>query len=117
MEEFKAHENNQNKVAIENKLYKLIEMKDAMDKSIDNINVITRQLSLLIDIVKQAEQKELDEFIAESKKQLEHLHSQLVTLQFRRDLLAEIIKRCQDNNETSETVSILLTALGVFENA
>lgn len=104
-------------VEFDTKLYRLIEMHDAMLQSIDNAKKVKEEQELLIDILKNSDYaKTFENFIKENQKQSENLASQIVVLSLRSDLLQKTITLCKNDSKIEETVTILLSALGVFEN-
>lgn len=107
----------QKQVELENQTYRLEEMSDAMKKSIDNAKKICEEQQLLIDVVRASEHSEkFDDFVKNVETQIEDINSQIETLTVRSSLLDQVVIICKESDEAAKMTSMLLKALGVFEN-
>lgn len=105
---------NQTQTEEKSKLYMLIEMKDNIANSIQNIeNVITQQKKL-IEIVEQSDSsEEFKDFISETNTQLETFAKQIETLKQKSEMLEAIIKKCIDNVDYDNFLTFVFEALGI----
>lgn len=105
----------QKEVEIESKLYRMIEMLDAMKASLENAKKVKSEQELLIKVLKESEYVEtFKEFIESEEKQNEDLGSQIMTLELRAELLEQAIDACKANTEIEKAMTLVLDALGVF---
>lgn len=96
--------------------YRLEEMVDAMEESLDNLKRITEQQKLLIKVVEESEESEnFKEFIEDSKKQIENFVEQNEKLTLKKQSIEEIVSECKADAKTDSIVTNLLTALGIFQ--
>lgn len=106
---------NQIKVEIEKQTYRLEEMADAMQQSIDNaMNVASEQQSLIDVLTASDKANDFTELVESCKQQIIDIENQVKILAFRKNLLAIVINACKDDEKTEEIVSVLLDALAVF---
>lgn len=105
-----------NHIDIPDYLYRFEEMHDAMKLSIENIDKVISQQTQLINIVEDSGKEELQDFVEDSKKQLEQLEEQKQKLIVRSILLAKVIEDSRNNEDVKSTVSILAEILGMFNN-
>lgn len=107
---------------IEDICYRLEEMSDAMQNSIDNIDKINNQQGKLIEIIANVEKdieedkKEFKEFIEETKEQCENLNSQKSSLFVKKEILTQIVDKCKEDKEVSKYISMLAYVIGLFKN-
>lgn len=107
--------NKEGGIEIKDILYRIEEMKDAMNNSIENINNVVSQQLTLTDIINSSDKKEeFENFIKDMEKQNEQLNVQKNVLIIRKELLSQVIERCKNDIEQSKTVSILAKAIGMF---
>ena len=105
----------QKEVEIESKLYRMIEMLDAMKASLENAKKVKSEQELLIEVLKASEHVEtFKEFIESEKEQNNELGSQITTLELRAELLEQAINACKANIEIEKAMTLVLDALGVF---
>lgn len=105
----------QKEVEIESKLYRMIEMLDAMKASLENAKKVKSEQELLIKVLKESEYIEtFKEFIESEEKQNNELGSQIATLELRAELLGQAIDACKANTEIEKVMTLVLDALGVF---
>lgn len=121
-------EENKNKTAIEieDYCYRIVEMRDSIVDTISNIeNTIAKQ-DRLVEIVKKALEQnilEIDEkekeyftlFCKDVEKSCQDYKQQVDTLIIKRNLLNELLKRCDKNSENAQLISILCEAFGIFK--
>lgn len=104
------------KVEIVDQVYRLDEMADAMDQSIENAKHVAKEQAALIRVINKSEEaKNFVEFVKAEEQQIEEMNNQITTLSIRSGLLREIVKICKDDEKISKVVSMTLKALGVFE--
>ena len=104
-------------VTFEDKTYRLEEMCDAIDQSILNINNIIKQQKKLISIVNHSKHKdEFKEFVQSCHKQIENLQTQRDAIAEEKTLLNVVIDMCHNNEDSKKAVTLVLTALRVFES-
>ena len=100
---------------MENKIYRLEEMLEAMNASRDNLCDVINQQSKLIEIVRVSEDaKQFEQFISESEVQLNELKSQFDMLSIRIKSLYDFIEFVKKSSEFSEATTLLFDALGMF---
>lgn len=121
--QFPKNEENKTEVEIENYTYRFEEMIEALEQSINNIDVVAKQQSQLAEIVSAAthdyeekEKKPFDDFIEGMENQNKNLKEQKETLIAKKELIKQVVERCKNDEEHAKTVSILVEALGIFKN-
>lgn len=95
--------------------YRLIEMKDEMEKAMTNIDTLIVQTLHLNEALAASPHK--DEFIRlmdENAKNIDNYKSQKDTLRFRMGLLEEAIAMLEKNSGMNELMSMIFDALGIF---
>ena len=124
----KNEEENKNKTAveIEDYCYRIVEMRDSIVDTISNIeDTITKQ-DRLVEIVKKAleqnvieidekEKKYFTSFCEDIEKSCQDYKQQIDKLIIKRNLLNELLKRCDNNSENAQLISILCEAFGIFK--
>ena len=107
---------NKQKIEIPDQNYRLAEMADAMDQSIANAKKVANEQALLMNIVTKSDKaKDFKDFVKQCEQQVNNINAQVTTLEIRSSLLKQVVEKCNDNEEISRVVSMLLKALGVFE--
>lgn len=126
MQESEEENKNKTAVEIEDYCYRIVEMRDSIVDTISNIeNTIAKQ-DRLVEIVKKALEKnviEIDEkekeyfvkFCDDVEKSCQDYKQQISTLIIKRNLLNELLKRCDKNSENAQLISILCEAFGIFK--
>ena len=99
----------------EKQAYRLIELKEAMEASYDNLQkVIADQLKLLELVKTYDDEHRFDEFLKESEAQLAKLDGQQKELGNRIKVMEKVVKMMYETNELNELTELLLEGLGVF---
>lgn len=126
MQESEEENKNKTAVEIEDYCYRIVEMRDSIVDTISNIeNTIAKQ-DRLVEIVKKALEKnviEIDEkekeyfvkFCDDIEKSCQDYKQQISTLIIKRNLLNELLKRCDKDSENAQLISILCEAFGIFK--
>lgn len=98
-----------------NYIYKLEEMLEDMNQSINNLNeVIIKQIELN-DIIKESSKKEdFEDFLKSSEESIERMSDQIKELNNRRTLLSQIITEVKDNTVDKDTLGKLMNLLGLL---
>lgn len=100
---------------IESKVYRLEEMYDAMQASLENAKKVKSEQELLIEIIKNDEKHDIfEEFIKSEEEQITQLAKQIDVLSTRADQLRSAIDICKENEEIEKAMTLMLDALGVF---
>lgn len=108
-------------IDIEDIRYRLEEMEDSMQQSIDNIEKINKQQNKLISIIENYEKdieedkKEFVKFISETKEQIKQLEEQKNQLKVKKEILNLIIAECKENKLVSRFISMLSFVIGLFK--
>lgn len=104
-------------IDIEDIRYRLEEMEDAMQQSIDNIEKINKQQNKLLDIIKEKEEnaKEFEDFIEDTNKQIKQMEEQKNQLVIKKEVLTLIIAECKENKLVSRFISMLSFVIGLFK--
>lgn len=101
---------------MENKLYRLEEMVDAIEQSKDNIHEVVGQQMDLIEIVQNSEKaEEFEDFLKESQEQVDNLNKQYEQLSMKQEAVETLIKLCKASEDAELAFELLSTALGLFE--
>ena len=121
-------EENKNKTAveIEDYCYRIVEMRDSIVDTISNIEDTIAKQDRLVEIVKKALEQnviEIDEkekeyfvkFCADIEQSCQDYKQQIDKLIIKRNLLNELLKRCDNNSENAQLISILCEAFGIFK--
>lgn len=99
----------------EKQAYRLIELKEAMEASYDNLQkVIADQLKLLELVKAHDDEHRFDDFLKESEAQLAKLDGQRKELEHRIKVMERVVKMMYETNELNELTELLLEGLGVF---
>ena len=100
----------------EEKLVRLEEMKDSINETLTNIEKVTKQQEMLIEVIESSDKRdEFKEFCNELKQQVENLNAQKTTLLHRRDLLDRTLFECEQRKTAKLTVLTVLDLFGIFE--
>ena len=92
-------------------------MVDGMDASLKNLKEVIEQQEELVKVVENSDKAEyFEEFIKDTKEQTENLKNQFTKLSFKKSVLEQVIERCKNDVEHSKTISMLSTALSIFDN-
>ena len=106
----------QKKVELEDKTYRLEEMSEAMKQSIANAKKVREEQDELVNIVLESSKaSKFRDFTKNMEQQIENINKQTETLSVRSALLDNVVKACKDDDKVAEIVTMLVTALGVFE--
>ena len=124
----KNEEENKNKkaVEIEDYCYRIVEMRDSIVDTISNIEDTIAKQDRLVEIVKKAleqnvieidekEKKYFTSFCEDVEKSCQDYKQQIDKLIIKRNLLNELLKRCDNNSENAQLISILCEAFGIFK--
>ena len=103
------------KIAIEDKVYRLEEMKDAMEKSADNCAKIIGEQKHLVEYLDKDETKSFEELSKESKKQIDNLNEQYSVLTQRIHCLDDVLKVVKDDEASKLLLNTFMAAIGMFE--
>lgn len=102
----------------ESKLYRLVEMYESMNESIQNVEKVKEEQTLLIDVLEKCDKSDkFEELISQLKQQLENLNEQLSTLKFRTDRLNEVNTLVDTRQDCADVANALIDALGLFDEA
>ena len=113
--EFPKKEQKGKELELEDKTYRLIEMKDSMTQTVDNLKKVIEDQKILIDILENSnESKRFKDFIKSVKDQISNYTGQISSINEKIQLITLVIDANKDP-ETSKNCSILLKVLGVFE--
>ena len=96
---------------MEDKIYRLEEMLDSMNASLENIQKITEQQQKLIALVEEHGKDDFADFIKESREQLENLKKQYELLITKRDALQVIIAGSKASAEKGAFLNLILDTL------
>ena len=124
----KNEEENKNKTAveIEDYCYRIVEMRDSIVDTISNVEDTIAKQDRLVEIVKKAleqnvieidkkEKKYFTSFCEDIEKSCQDYKQQIDKLIIKRNLLNELLKRCDNNAENAQLISILCEAFGIFK--
>lgn len=117
MEDMNMSNETQNAISVEipNFTYRLVEMKDAMQKSLENCNDVLNQQKILVNVINDSTQaemfKEFTEGLASSNERLSNQRAELAT---RIALLDKLLANAEKNEELQQHISTLCAALGIF---
>lgn len=100
----------------EEKLVRLEEMKDSFEQTLANIEKVTKQQEMLIDVIESSDKcEEFKDFCKELKQQVENLNTQKTTLLHRKDLLESVLVECKEAEISRVLTKKLLDLFGIFE--
>lgn len=100
----------------EEKLVRLEEMKDSMNETLTNIEKVTKQQEMLIEVIENSDKKdEFKDFCNELKQQVENLGEQKTKLLHRKDLLDRTLFDCDQWKIAKVAVLTVLDLFGIFE--
>lgn len=107
--------NEQTKVQIENQAYRLAEMADAMQISIENAEKVATEQEALVEVLEKSESAEkFKELIEKCKEQVINIRQQIKVLVLRKSLLEQVVAACNEDNDIERIISMLLDGLAVF---
>lgn len=102
----------------ESKLYRLVEMYDSMNESIENVKKVKEEQKLLIDTLENCDKADkFAELIEQLKYQLSSLEKQLDTLMFRAKALNDANVLIDTRQDCADVTNLLINALGIFDEA
>lgn len=102
----------------ESKLYRLVEMYDSMNESIQNVEKVKEEQTLLINVLEKCDESDkFEELISQLKQQLESLNEQLSTLKFRAKSLNKVNIFVDTRQDCADVANALIDALGLFDEA
>ena len=95
---------------------KIYEIRDSMMESIETSDKIVSEQEALAEVIKNSEYKDkLQDYVKELEGNKDKYNENKVILTKRIDLLNEVIKSYEEDNELAPVLSNLLYALGVVE--
>lgn len=101
---------------INDNIFRLHEMRDALEASISNINEVNDKQRVVIDVLKAVEKEELSELINNLEDQSNYLVSQRNELELKREAMNKVLKIIQEDKNVYDTINTLLFGLGIFNN-
>lgn len=106
----------QNQEAVQDDVFRLHEMRDALEASINNINEVNDKQRVVIDVLKAVEKEELSELINNLEDQSNYLVSQRNELELKREAMNKVLEIIQEDKKVYDTINTLLFGLGIFNN-
>lgn len=97
-------------------IYRLYEMSDAIEASMKNMKEVSEKQLLIIDVLKDVEKEELNELIKSLGDQVDYIQIQYNELEARKELLKEVIKKCEEDENIKDIIDKLLKGVGIFKN-
>ena len=97
------------------KVYRLEEMADAIDRSIDNAVKVKGEQQYLVDKLEELKDEKFVELIKSMKEQIVNLNKQIEVLTNRKGLIITVVEKCKYSTEYDMIVNELLDGLGVFD--
>lgn len=95
---------------------KIYEIRDSMMESIETSDKLVSEQEALAEVIKNSEFKDkLQDYVKELEANKDKYNENKVILTKRIDLLNEVIKSYEEDNELAPVLSNLLYALGVVE--
>ena len=95
---------------------KIYEIRDSMMESIETSDKIVSEQEALAEVIKNSEFKDkLQDYVKELEGNKDKYNENKVILTKRIDLLNEVIKSYEEDNELAPVLSNLLYAIGVVE--
>ena len=95
---------------------KIYEIRDSMMESIETSDKIVSEQEALAEVIKNSEFKDkLQDYVKELQDNKDKYNENKIILTKRIDLLNEVIKSYEEDNELAPVLSNLLYALGVVE--
>lgn len=95
---------------------KIYEIRDSMMESIETSDKIVSEQEALAEVIKDSKFKDkLQDYVKELEANKDKYNENKVILTKRIDLLNEVIKSYEEDNELAPVLSNLLYALGVVE--
>ena len=110
-EDFKGEE----KESVSN-IFRLHEMSDAIDFSLNNIQTVIEGHKKLIDTLDKYVPEEFKELKESFNSQIEEMNKQIEELKDRKNHLNFVLDNCKDNKEISKIIDELMLGLGIFKN-
>ena len=98
---------------MEDKIFRLEEMKDSMKESVANGRKVAEQNEELLKILREVNSDKLGTFVEDSEKQLETLKKSLDELDKRIETLEKVLEYCE-NEDIKIAINTLIEALGIF---
>lgn len=97
-------------------VFRLHEMRDALEASMSNITEVNDKQQLVIDVLKDVEREELKELISNLEDQSNYLVSQRKELEMKKEAIDEVLEIIKDDEKVYNTINKLLFGLGIFKN-
>ena len=95
--------------------YRLIELRDAMEASHENLCKVMADQQDLLQLVKTNDKDhKFDDFIKESEDQLENLSKQATELERRTIIMTKVVEKMYSTKEFNDFTEMMLDGLGVF---
>jgi len=101
---------------MELKTYRLEEMLDAMKNSLENAKKVKAEEEDLVAIIEEHAAEKFADFIKAQRESINNLSKQIETLENRATSLDTVVARCKDDSSFAEGITMLLNALGVFND-
>lgn len=99
----------------ESKLYRLKEMHDSMQQSLDNIADVRTQQIALVKLLEEHASERFATFIDELKAQIKKIDEQTESLVTKFKTLTNIITICETNKEYDSLCNMLLDVFSIFD--
>lgn len=97
-------------------VFRLHEMRDAIEASMENIKDVNTNQKLVISVLKDVEKEELKELINNLEEQSKYLTTQYNELEERKKAMDEVLEITKDDSKIYDTINKLLLGLGIFKN-
>lgn len=98
-------------------IYRLEEMKDEMNKSIENLKEVLKQDLHLIEVLNSIkDDKSISDLVTTLKEQHKSYESQLSVMTTKVNNLIVVINNCKADEKIKEQINNLIIALGIFYN-
>lgn len=93
----------------ENRIYKIYEMKDELDKSLENLNKIIHEHEILVDVLAKAKRNELQTLAEQLPKNIDEYKAQLEKLNNKRNTCIKLINLYENKVlvATNELIEII----------
>ena len=99
---------------MESKVYRLEELVESIEESINNLLKIKEQQSDLIDVIKKNAKRKFKDFIEASENQLKEADEKIKNLENQKDNIKIIIEKAKNDNSFDEFLSLVLETLVKF---
>ena len=106
----------QNQEAVQDDVFRLHEMRDALEASMSNIKEVNDKQQLIIGVLKDVEKEELSELINNLEDQSNYLTAQEKELILKKEAIDEVLEIIKDDEKVYNAINKLLFGLGIFKN-